>query len=272
MRDIFAEIFREPPSNPMEAARRAMRPPLRKRFYRQAQAGEGSGEGSGAGGAFPVLLDGKPIRTPAQRSLTVPQRELAAAIAAEWQAQREAIDPAKMPLTRLANAIIDGVAPAPQPVRAEIEKYLAADLLLYRAHGPEGLVARQAQHWDPVLRWADEALGACFVPAIGVMHVAQPAQAVAAAAAAIPGATGGASELWRLGACYIVTTLTGSALLTLALAAGRLTTEAAWAAAHVDEDWNMESWGRDALALDRRASHFAEMQAAAAVLRHLCRG
>jgi chaperone required for assembly of F1-ATPase len=267
MRDIFAEIFRESPADPMEAARRAMRPLRRRRFYRQAQVGV-----SGADGGCPVLLDGKSIRTPAQRPLIAPVRELAEAIAAEWDAQREVIDPAKMPLTRLANAIIDAVSAAPLPVRAEIAKYLATDLLFYRASGPEGLMARQAQHWNPVLQWAEEALGARFVSAVGVMHVAQPATAVAAAAAAIPGATDETRELWRLGAFHVVATLTGSALLTLALAAGRLTTEAAWMAAHVDEDWNMELWGRDPLALDRRAVHFAEMQAAALVLAHLRKG
>lgn len=261
MRDIFEEIFEHQPLDPMEAARRAMRPPLRKRFYRLAQVGE-----VGAGGGFPVLLDGKPVRTPARHRLAAPARELAESIAAEWHAQREVIDPAKMPLTRLANAIIDAVAVAPQPVRAEIEKYLATDLLCYRADVPEGLTARQAQHWDPVLQWADEALGARFVPVAGVMHVAQPAPAVAAAAAAIPGTTGEPDEAWRLGALSVITTLTGSALLALALAAGRLTIEVAWAAAHVDEDWNMEFWGRDPLALERRDSHFAEMQAAAMVL------
>jgi chaperone required for assembly of F1-ATPase len=265
MRDIFEDIFERQPPDPMEAARRAMRPLLRKRFYRQAQVGEPVGE-QGEGAGFPVLLDGKPIRTPARRPLMAPVPELAQAIAAEWQAQGELINPANMPMTRLANAIIDAVALAPRPVRAEIEKYLTADLVCYRAEGPESLLARQAQRWDPVLQWAEEAFGARFVPAAGVMHVAQPATAVAAAAAAIPGGTGEASEPWRLGAFYVVTTLTGSALLALALAAGRLTTEAAWAAAHVDEDWNMEFWGRDPLALERRASHFAEMQAAATVL------
>jgi chaperone required for assembly of F1-ATPase len=220
-------------------------------------------------GDFAVLLDGRPVRTPARRSLTGPVREIAQALATEWDAQRETIDPAAMPLTRLANAIIDRVADAPESVRAEIERYLGSDLLLYRASEPETLAARQAAIWDPLLAWADASFGARFILVEGVMHVAQPAAAIAAAATAIPGAEGGSRHIWRLGALNVVTTLTGSAILALALDAGRLSAEQAWAAAHVDEDWNMEFWGRDAVALERRAFHFAELQAAATVLRAL---
>jgi chaperone required for assembly of F1-ATPase len=190
---------------------------------------------------------------------------LAEALAAEWNAPQGKIDPAAMPLTRLTNSIVDGVVPAPQPVAAEIEKYLGTDLLFYRATEPAGLVAMQRARWDPVLGWARETLGARFVTIEGVMFVAQPAEAVAAAAAAIP--LGADIEgAWRLGALNVVTTLTGSALLALTLAAGRLTVDEVWSAAHADEDWNMEFWGRDELALQRRAFRFAEMVAAATVL------
>lgn len=258
MRDIFEEIFENQPLDPSEAARRSMRPSLRARFYRAATVGEAEHN-------LEVLLDGRPVRTPARRPLAAPVPALAQALADEWQAQQDKVDPAVMPLTRLANSIIDGVAPAPQPVAAEIEKYLGTDLLLYRAAEPEGLIALQRQHWDPVLGWARDALGARFVTVEGVVHVAQPAAAIAAAVAAIPqGADIGGA--WRLGALSVVTTLTGSGLLALALAAGRLSSDDAWAAAHVDEDWNMEFWGRDALALQRRAYRFAEMAAAARVL------
>jgi chaperone required for assembly of F1-ATPase len=195
-------------------------------------------------------------------------RALAEALAAEWDAQRDKVDPAAMPLTRLANSIIDGVAPRPAPVAAEIEQYLGSDLLLYRAAEPAGLVEAQRSHWDPMLDWARDSLGARFVLAEGIVHVAQPEAAVAAGAAAIPK---GADivEAWRLGALSVVTTLTGSALLALALAAGRLSVDDAWAATHVDEDWNMSFWGRDELALQRRSYRFAEMQAAATVLETL---
>jgi chaperone required for assembly of F1-ATPase len=259
MRDIFADIFDRQPPNPMEAARRGMRPALRARFYREVQVRE-SGDG---GDGFAILLDRRPVRTPARRTLAAPTRALADAIAAEWIAQRDVVDPAAMPLTRLANAIIDGVAAAPAPVKAEIVKYLSSDLLLYRAAGPEGLRVRQAERWDPVLAWAEQSFGARFVLAQEVMHVTQPQASLAAVAAAIPEEPGAA---WRLGALNVVTTLTGSGLLALALDTGRLDAEAVWEAAHVDEDWNMEFWGRDALALERRAFHFAELKAAATVL------
>jgi chaperone required for assembly of F1-ATPase len=259
MRDILEDIFINQPLDPTEAARRNMRPSLRTRFYQAAAVGEGA-EG------FSVVLDGRPVRTPGRRLLAAPARGLAAALAAEWNAQEKVIDPAAMPLTRLANSIIDGVAAAPEPVAAEIEKYLGTDLLFYRAGDPEGLVAAQRKHWDPILAWARETLGARFVLGEGVMHVAQPREAIAAAMSAVPRAVNEATDHWRLGALNVITTLTGSALLALALAAGRLSLDEAWAAAHVDEDWNMQFWGRDELSLQRRSYHLAEMQAAGAVL------
>jgi chaperone required for assembly of F1-ATPase len=256
VRDLFEEIFANQPLDPTEAARRGMRPHLRRRFYARAEVAEGEG-------GFAVLLDGRPVKTPARRTLAAPTRALAEALADEWEAQRDVVDPAKMPLTRLANSIIDGVADAPAAVAAEAEKYLASDLVCYRAEGPDGLVARQAGAWDPVIAWAREALGAGFVAAEGMVFVAQPEAALAAACAALP------RDPWRLGAFHAVTTLTGSALIALAVLNGRLGVEDAWRAAHVDEDWNMDFWGRDALALERRAARYAEMQAACLVLRIL---
>lgn len=256
MRDVFEDIFANQPLDPTEAAQRSMRTAKRRRFYEHASVGE-------AAGGHAVLIDGKPVRTPAKRPLVVPARGLAESLAAEWAAQREVIDPRAMPLTRLINSIIDGVVDGPEPVAEEIAKYLGSDLLFYRADQPERLVTRQSQVWDPVIAWARDALGARFVLAEGVVFVRQDEQAVAAARGAIP------SDPWRLGALSSITTLTGSALIALALLHGRLSVEEAWTAAHVDEDWNMELWGRDELALARRAFRFEEMQAAAAVLRLL---
>jgi chaperone required for assembly of F1-ATPase len=210
-----------------------------------------------------VTLDGKPVRTPGRRALAAPDRALARAIAAEWDAQREVIDPAAMPLTRLANAIIDGVAEKPGPVAAEIEKYLASDLLFYRASNPQQLSERQAAQWDPIIAWARDTLGAHFKVGEGVVHVAQPEAALKAAVAVIP------TDPWRLGAVHVITTLTGSALIALAMARGALSVDAAWQAAHVDEDWNMAQWGKDEMAMERRAFRYAEFAAAAAVLREL---
>jgi chaperone required for assembly of F1-ATPase len=253
MRDLFEDIFKNAPLDPVQAARRAVRPHLRRRFYQRAEVEDADGE-------FRIVLDGRPAKTPARRTLAAPTRALAQALAAEWEAQRDVIDPAKMPLTRLANTIIDGVTDAPSAVADEVKRYLACDLVFYRAPGPAGLVAWQAEAWDPVLAWVREILGARFVLAEGIAFVAQPAQSLAAASSAIP------TDPWRLGAIHAVTTLTGSALIAIALSRGALSVDAAWAAAHVDEDWNMKFWGRDALALERRAARFSEMQAAATVL------
>jgi chaperone required for assembly of F1-ATPase len=248
------ELFEIPhPDDPREAARRGSKTTLRRRFYQNATTAADAG-------GYAVRLDDKPVRTPARRLLAAPASALAQAIAAEWQAQTDAIDPARMPLTRLANAIIDGVAVTPLPVAEEIAKYLTSDLLFYRAAGPQGLVESQARHWDPILAWARQSLGADFRLGEGIVHVAQPESALTAARAAIP------ADAWRLGAVHVATTLTGSALIALAMANGALSTEAAWQAAHVDEDWNMAQWGRDEIALDRRAFRYAELQAAATVL------
>jgi len=251
MRDLFSATHT---GNPMAAARRDVAPARPRRFYRAvttAAVAEGHA----------VRLDDRPVRTPARRVVAAPTLRLAQAIAAEWAAQGDVIEPVRMPLTRLANAIIDGVAGEPAPVAAEIAKYLSCDLLFYRANSPRGLVERQRRHWDPILAWAADELGARFVSTEGVIYVAQPQEALQAAADAIGG------DAWRLGALHAATTLTGSALIALALAGRSLRVEDAWAAANVDEDWNMEQWGRDEVALQRRSHRLAELSAAAMVLR-----
>lgn len=253
MREIFSEIFSGEAADPIAAARRSVRPQLQRRFYEHAQVAEGRD-------GFDVLLDGKPVQTPARRVLAAPTRALAEAVAAEWQAQREFVDPGRMALTRLANTIIDGVVDTRAAVKSEIVKYLGSDLLFYRANAPEGLRARQERHWNPLLDWARAAFGAHFVPAEGVVHVAQPENALGKAAGAIP------DDAWQLGALHSITTLTGSALIALALLRGRLSIAEAWAAAHVDEDFQMEQWGRDELAMQRRDFRLKEMTAAVMVL------
>ncbi|HEY2527342.1 MAG TPA: ATP12 family protein [Xanthobacteraceae bacterium] len=249
MRDLFQTM-------PDDAAQAALRRAPLRRFYGK------TGTAATVDG-YAVALDEKPLRTPARRVLLAPSLALAQAIAAEWEAQSGVIDPRQMPLTRLANVIIDGVADAPRPVAADIEKYLASDLVFYRAGGPQELLERQARHWDPILEWVAAALGARFRSAVGIVHIAQAESALAAARAAIP------EHAWRLGAAHAATTLTGSALLALALARGRLSAADAWAAANVDEDFNLETWGRDELALERQALRFAELNAAATVLNSL---
>lgn len=256
MKEMFEQGDGASPGDPIEASRRLSRAPQRSRFYTTASVQQ-------ADGGFAVLLDAKGIRTPAKRPLVAPTEAIAEAIAAEWRAQQDTIDPPSMPLTRLANSVVDGVADRSVEVADDIAKYLGTDALFYRADGPQGLVARQAAHWDPVLFWAAERFGAHFILAEGVLHVQQPDRAVAAARSALP------SDPWRLGAMHAATSLTGSALLALALQHGFLGAEAVWTAAHVDEDWNIETWGADEEASLRRAARLRDFEAAALVLETL---
>jgi chaperone required for assembly of F1-ATPase len=240
----------------MVSARQGARASLRKRFYKHAAAAETAGEGG-----YAILLDDKPVKTPVRRALAAPTRPLADGIAQEWEAQETVIEPALMPLTRLANAVIDAVADHAGAVTDEVTKYLGSDLLCYRADSPPGLVARQTQHWDPVIDWARDKLGARFVLVEGIVYAAQPDDTMAAVRAAIP------QDHWRLGAVASLTTITGSGLLALALAHDAIDPAAAWAASHVDEDWQMEYWGSDDQALERRAFRRADFDAAVSVLK-----
>ena len=162
------------------------------------------------------------------------------------------------------NSIIDGVTGQEEPVAGDILKYLGSDLLFYRADGPESLIERQAEMWDPLINWARDTLGARFILAQGIVHVMQPEEAIAAVRKALP------RDAWRLGAMHSITTLTGSALLALALACGAITPEGVWRAAHVDEDFNMETWGRDEQAVARREFRTKEFEAAARILALTC--
>src|ERR1700736_1979433 len=256
MRELFDETLGKSPLDPEEAVRRTMRTPRRKRFY--AKAGVVlSPDG------FAVSLDDKPIRTPSGRQVVAPVREIADVIAAEWEAQPELIDPLTMPMTRIANSVVDAVVDRIEAVTEDLAKYFQSDLLFYRAGHPDALVAREAALWDPVLFWAADALGAHFILAEGIVHVRQPGSAVAAARAALP------ADPWSVAALHVVTTLTGSALLALALMRGVLDSDQVWAAAHVDEDWNIEKWGVDAEVAARRAARMVDFQAAAGILRAL---
>lgn len=204
-----------------------------------------------------VLIDGRGLRTPAKRELAVPTRALAAAIAAEWEAQRETIDPSSMPLTRLANSAIDGVVGRQAEVCADIVKYLASDLVCYRASNPLELVRREAEAWDPILDWSQGVLGLRLRVGAGVVPLAQPPAAGAALASWLAGL-----DAFALTAMHVMTSLLGSALLALAHARGHLAISAAWAAAHIDEDFQAEKWGVDELAKARRDRQWGELEAA----------
>lgn len=238
--------------NPMERARTQMRQPQPKRFYKTVEVAE-------ADGGFRVLLDGKPVRTPGRAFLVLPTEAAAHLVADEFDAQAEILDIAAMPVLRLANTALDGVAQDPQAVLEDILRFASCDLVCYRADGPEPLVARQAECWDGVIDWARATLSARMVLAEGVMHVDQPREAIAAISIHL----NARRDPFRLAALHVMTSLMGSALLALSVDAGELTPDEAWKAAYVDEDWTIEQWGEDAEAMAMRAARHRDMIGAA---------
>jgi chaperone required for assembly of F1-ATPase len=227
----------------------SLKKPLPRRFYKEASVGDVA--------PFQILLDGRAVKTPKKRALAVPTKALAQAIAEEWQTQQEFIDPSRMPLTRFANTAIDAVCETEDAVAADIVAYAGSDLVCYRAEIPAELVALQARDWNPIVAWADATLGAKFRVVPGVMHVPQSAEALAAVAKALT-----PHEAFRLTGLHVLTTLMASALLALALEDGAVTADAAWKAAHVDEDYQIGLWGEDAEAVARRRGRRAEFDAA----------
>jgi chaperone required for assembly of F1-ATPase len=243
------------PLDPVALARRDLGKALPRRFYKEAGIAERDG-------AFTVVLDGRPALTPARARLALPTRRAGEAVAAEWAAQGEMIDPANMPMTRIVNAALDGVALRAEAVQANIVKYAGSDLLCYRAREPEALVGAEQAAWDPVLAWAKSAHGIDLRLAEGIVFAAQPEEALAAAARLVEAVL----APLPLACLHVMTDLTGSALLALAVAHGRLNVAEAWAAAHVDEDFEIAAWGADPQATQRRAEREGDMRAAARLL------
>jgi chaperone required for assembly of F1-ATPase len=220
----------------------------RKRFYKQAEV---TGEGP-----YGVGLDGRAVKTPGKRNLTIPSFALAEAIAGEWAMQGDHITPERMWLTKLAYTAIDRVEGSEGRIVDEIVSYAGSDLICYRAAEPESLAIRQGEFSDPVLSWAEQTLGVRFVTVQGVIHQAQPPETLA----------GVESYLRRFGAMELcalhnIATLTGSALIALSIASGGLESERAWLTAHVDEDWQAERWGEDAEAAERKTRRKQEFDA-----------
>lgn len=222
-----------------------------KRFYREVDVA------CGDGGGFVVALDGRPIRTPAKAPLQVRSRALADAVAEEWACQGETVDIHAMRLTRLANSALDRVAPARDAVAATTAAFAEADLLCYRASEPDELVVRQATAWQPLLDWAAERYAARLTVVCGLMPVAQPPTACAALADAV-----GAHDDFRLTGLAEATAVTGSLVLGLALAEGRIDAEAAWSLSLFDELYQKERWGAEAEAERRREALRADLAAA----------
>jgi chaperone required for assembly of F1-ATPase len=243
--------------DPVAMARRDLNRALPRRFYKEATAQERNS-------VFVLLLDGRVAKTPAGNDLALPTLAAARALAAEWMAAGEMIDPALMPWTRIVNSAIDGVAGRLAATADEIANYARSDLVCYRASEPDALARAQAAAWDPVLAFARKKLGAAFMCTEGVVFIEQPEAASMAVKEAIARiGDGGPAAPFALAALHVMTTLAGSALLALAVAHSALTAAEAWRAAHVDEDFEMRAWGEDAEALRRRARQWREMEAAA---------
>jgi chaperone required for assembly of F1-ATPase len=212
-------------------------------------------------GGYGIALDSRPVRTPGRVPLQVPTLQLAEAVTQEWRGVGEIIDPRAMPLTGLANAAIDRVAPARETFAAGLAAYGESDLICYRAEGPAPLVERQAQHWDPLLDWARGRYDVHFETATGVMHRPQPAATVARLGEAVA-----ALDAFRLAGLSPLVTVSGSLVIALSLLEGAAGRDAAWAAAQVDEDWQAEQWGEDELATRARDVRRAAFDAGARFL------
>lgn len=203
---------------------------------------------AGADGRWTVTLDGRPLRTPAKRPFAVPTRAYAEAVAAEWEAQSGKVHPETMPLTRSANAAIDKVADQFDEVAALVAAYGETDLLCYRAEAPEALVRRQAEAWDPLLDWAETALGVRLVATAGVIHRPQEPAALGRLAEATRAFTP-----YELAAFHDLVALSGSLVIGFAAARGAEPAAALWTVSRVDEDWQAEQWGADEEAVAQTA-------------------
>ncbi|MGF0538327.1 ATP12 family chaperone protein [Agrobacterium sp. ES01] len=257
--DIFGPFIPElSHEDPVRRAQIQMKKALPKRFYKEVAVAP-------CDSGFLIQLDGRTVKTPAKSDLAMPNAELAEMVADEWRAQVEVINPTSMPVTRLVNTALDGVAVQIGAVAEEIERFAGTDMLFYRADSPDALVERQTREWDPVLAWASSNLGARFILAQGIIHQQQPAEALSAFSKALKKY----HQPLPLSAIHVITTLTGSAVLALAFAEGALERDEVWRLAHLEEDWTIEHWGSDAEAEMRRAKRFEELRAASAVFETL---
>ncbi len=210
-----------------------------------------------ADGGHGIALDGRPVRTPGRLPLVMPHHRLAEAIAAEWRAVTGEITPGAMRLTGLANAAIEAITPDPAAFAAPLAAYAGSDLLCYRADGPAALVARQEAAWDPLLAWAQARYDVALHVTTGIVHRAQPPETLARLTAATAARTP-----FELAGLAPVVSITGSLIAALALIEGAAPAGTVWHAAQIDETWQAEKWGDDALAIDARDAHRAAFDAA----------
>jgi len=225
-----------------------------KRFYKAAQA-------VAVDDGFEIRLDGKPVRTPGRASLRVASRDLAAAIAAEWDAQAEKIDPHIMVLTGLANAAVDRIAPDPPTFAAALAAYGESDLLCYRAETPPALVKRQDEAWRPLLDWARRRFDVEFEVTSSIIHRPQPPATIERLRKAVE-----SRDAFALAGLSPLITLSGSLVIALALAEDAIDVATAWEAATVDDRWQAEKWGEDAEATAALAGRLVQFEGAARFL------
>lgn len=218
-----------------------------KRFYKEVSVSPERG----------ILLDGRAVKTPARVPLILPNDALARAVAEEWRAQSEEIDPRSMPMTGLANAAIDRVAANRPAFAADLAKYAETELLCYRADSPPELIARQAERWDPLLDWAQAQYDVAFVQVAGIMHQPQPMATLLRLGDAVA-----AADPFALAALNPIVTIGGSLVLALALLEEAVLPDDAFDLAHLDELWQAELWGEDDFALATRAAHKRDFVAA----------
>jgi len=228
-----------------------------KRFYKDVSI-------AAADGGFAVLLDGKPVKTPTRNGLVLPTEELAQRIAAEWRGQGDTILAPSMPLLRLANTVIDGVAANREAVIDAIARFGENDLLCYRAHQPPDLAARQREGWDPFIAWARQRWSAQMRIAEGLGHVDQAPDTLAALREAMMG-----YDAFTLGGLHVIASITGSLILGLAVVEGHTTAAHAFEMSRIDEVYQAEKWGEDAEAVKRTTNLAHELDKAAELIAHV---
>jgi len=221
-----------------------------KRFYKDVAVAE-------AEGGFCILLDGKPVKTPARNTLLLPTQALAHAVAAEWAGQGDEIFATTMPLLRLANTVLDGVSQNRQDVIGAILRFGENDLICYRAHQPPELARRQADGWDPLLDWARERLSARMTVGEGIGHVDQSPEALAALREAMAG-----YDAFTLAGLHVIASITGSLVLALAVVEGATNGAEAFHLSRIDENYQAEKWGEDAEAVKRASALAHELDKA----------
>ncbi|WP_332065469.1 ATP12 family chaperone protein [Bartonella sp. CB189] len=228
---------------------------LPKRFYKEVKiVCEERG--------FSILLDESLVKTPIGRHFIVPTEGFAELVAQEFKNQIVVIDIEKMPVTRFVNTVIDGVMDDMQVVFEDLLRFVACDMIFYRAQGPKELVQQQCKQWDPILDWVEERLGSRFNLTEGLMHVEQPREAIQA----VSNYLRKVESPYMLAALHTITTLTGSALIALALFEGKINPDYAWNIAHLDESWVLDQWGKDKEEMARRSYKKAEFDAATTII------